>query len=80
MKPSELLKMGWCQGALRDGDKHCIVGASIACCSSETDRMFRGIVGRLIGNHFLTRWNDHPRRTQAEVVAVAERAEKEMGL
>lgn len=93
MKPSELLKKGWCQGAHTKD----INGIKVATSSQRVAYVtflgaaIRGLglkqrvefikksLSHIDGGH-LCSWNDAPGRTQAEVVALAERVEKEMGI
>lgn len=62
----------------------CIAGAARGCLSDDKIDEFRKACLNIIGSapywNALADWNDAPGRTQAEVVALAERVEKEMGL
>ena len=46
----------------------------------ESRKKFISRCHEITGAELLMKWNDAPGRTQAEVVALAERVEKEMGL
>ena len=83
MKPSEYIAKGWCQGvAAKDGDgrvcmpdasyaaKWCLIGACIKAYPERTERRFQ-VATKLqhkLGNLHYAKWNDDPKRTQAEVI------------
>jgi hypothetical protein len=94
VKPSDYLKKGWCQGAFaKDADGNnaykygtqpvswCLWGATCAASMDEEHRKaFGEICLELIGTRDGASWNDELGRTQAEVVALAEEAERRTGL
>ena len=90
--PSEYLRQGWCQGEFavdEDGNpvvpksrkavKRCLAGAGIAAFGLVKYSKF---VGYIDDQHYFgfTSWQDAPERTADEVIAVAEEAERRMGL
>jgi hypothetical protein len=84
MKPSDYLKKGWCQGEMiqyADDDEPvawCIFGAGAATLQPNTYIEYKERLNELLGDAAI--WNDCVGRRQAEVVAIAERIEREMGL
>lgn len=85
MKPSEFVAKGWCQKVFaksRDGwsthadspdaIKWCLVGALTAAypeANEERSLLTYKLIDKLNGLGFAA-WNDDPKRTQAEVVAL----------
>lgn len=85
MKPSKYIRKGWCQGvSARDNRGHscspistsatqwCLIGA-LNAAYPEHNKYREKIVSKLILRitHLrFAEWNDNPKRTQAEVVAV----------
>ena len=69
---------GWCQGISQDCDSGCIVWHLSALCGSHT-ALFHAVldwIGQAIGTASVVDWNDAPGRTQAEVVAALDRAQR----
>lgn len=93
MKPSDYLKRGHTKeafardksGAMTGATNHdavcwCLYGAMIvALRTSDNIATYEVAVRRIIGTYSIGEWNDAPERTQAEVVALAERVERELG-
>ena len=88
MKPSDYLKRGWCQGTMarccgtdclptKDADEWCLMGAIRASGVNLVDYELK--LFDLIENTAVD-WNDNPSRTQDEVIALAEKVEKELGI
>ena len=91
--PSDYVRHGWCQRTVArnaEGDavqeyhisacSWCAIGAGVMGIHKLQQRQDFFIAISLIIDVFLYVWNDAPERTQAEVVAVLEQAEKECGL
>jgi len=89
MKPSDFLKLGWCQGYysldIEGRGVHekspqavswCLTGAFMAA-DYDTDKAF-ALLTKEISSPAFEDWNDMPERTQAEVVALAERVERRL--
>ena len=82
--PSDLLRQGWCQGAaMRDG-RYCLRGAFCKAImgspiSSLPQEVVDVLYARVTNYAPITFWNDAPERTQAEVVADAEAAQRLLG-
>jgi hypothetical protein len=82
-----VLAGGWCQGDYSDGNgNHCAAGAVNAVLFPEgrawssgdlhVARHLEAFFDHLLGDGFgsLSRWNDAPGRTQAEVIALFDKA------
>ena len=69
-----LVEAGWCQYALRSGDKYCALGALRACADNPYHERYGLWHMEHIINDYLWNWNDAPGRTQAEVVDLFDRA------
>lgn len=94
--PSEYLRQGWCQGAHARGESKrpvkprsplavqwCIEGAALQVFGSFEALDFKKFLNHVVNITIRTdpwAWSDAPERTQTEVVAVAEEAERRMGL
>ncbi len=76
---ADTLERGWCQfrdSAVIDGKQcFCLDGALIAIAgrTEAYGEAFRAIT-QTLGTYTIIAWNDHPARTQAEVVAVVRKA------
>lgn len=95
LKPSDILKRGWCQlrsAEMRDGTpvratdpravRWCLIGAA-QCAFEGNDSQVDAFINATRRHLFfvaIADWNDAPDRTQDQVVRAAEAAEKEMGL
>ena len=85
--PSELLRRGWCQGeTMRETApgmrQYCLFGAwTDVMASYDTPEWLevRTVLVGVTGNASQIMWNDTRGRTQAEVVAVSEEAERRLG-
>lgn len=96
MLPSDYLTKGWCQNtASKDEHGNAVINRSPTatkwCIQSSanlsvsngyiTDEHYRQILAYLKNKVFdITGWNDHPDRTQIEVIKLMKSAEKSLGL
>ena len=85
LKPSDYVRKGWCQGTMArdaqgkycpeyssDAIPWCVYGAVYVTYSEDQLRRER-ILDMLQSFHIrLSSWNDDPKRTQAEVIALLE--------
>lgn len=71
----KLIERGWCQGEAQIGHQFCILGAC-GWASGDSDLYFdmREPLQKATGCEALSRWNDAPERTQAEVLAAFDKA------
>ena len=82
MKARDILEKGWCQGALQDGERHCILGSiravlglPMAFCSGDFERRYCSAVdavSRIVSCP--ANFNDDPNRTHSEVLDVMDQA------
>lgn len=84
MLPSELLETTWVNRAPSNLKENCLVTAFDRVffswkIGSEYGRAL-GALGKVIGTDQITRWNDAPGRTKAEVVAAVKLVEVKIGL
>lgn len=79
MLPSDILRRdGWCQGQTVDEQgKRCLVGAIMDTASKDWGALYQAVGRRHIG---YVQWNDARGRTAAEVIALLEEVEYELGL
>ncbi len=88
MLPSEYLKQGWCQGALKNQQgERCLLGAirdsSYAVGRENYNKFTQAALDILEVRGYLSSiatWNNAPERTQGEVVALARLVEIKLGL
>lgn len=67
------VRAGWCQGAMTDGTGRVSLYGAIATGTVEAEYA-REVLREVSGEWDLIRWNDHPARRKAEVVALLMRA------
>ena len=82
--PSDFLAEGWCQRILSNGHEWCLAGAALEFYEEKgskfiSSQKFLEVAAGVLGCPPIT-WNDHPFRTQEEVVALARKVEVIMGL
>jgi hypothetical protein len=76
---------GWMQHSQQSGNQYCAYGAVISATRCDTHRTMAALhelrrahpprsLMRLLPAHVITLWNDHPLRTQREVVDLFDRA------
>ena len=77
--------LGWIQHRQQSGDRYCAYGAVVSAARCDTHRTIAALhelrrahpprsLMRLLPTHVITLWNDHPLRTQREVVDLFDRA------
>ena len=87
MKPSEYITKGWCQGVAAEDEngrvcmpdasyaaKWCLIGACVAAYPERAGHRFQ-VATKLqhtLGNLHYAKWNDDPKRTKQEVIALLE--------
>lgn len=75
----ELVRTGWCQGALSDGTGRYSLYGAVATGTVEAEYA-REVLRLVLGEWDIVAWNDHPARRKAEVVAALSRAVARAGL
>ena len=77
--------LGWVQHRQQSGDRYCAYGAVLSATRCDAHRAIAALrelrrahpprsLMRLLPAHTITLWNDHPHRTQREVLDLFDRA------